>query len=122
MLTWRLSREWVLLPAQTRCLGERRGNGGGLAAREGGGIKSDAILLIFRTACRHPAKLQWVCLKGLNMWINHFTSVFFQLKQCTNHPASPTTPLFMLSLVAGFCFVPVLLFSLSVPFLSGLYE
>ena len=104
MLTWRLSREWVLLPAQTRCLGERRGNGGGLAAREGGGIKSDAILLIFRTACRHPAKLQWVCLKELNMWISHFTSVFFQLKQYTNHPASsPPTP-FMLSPSGWFVF------------------
>lgn len=63
--------------------------GRGLAALEGGGIKSDAILLIFRMACRHPAKLYWICLKGLNMWISHFTSVLFQLKQCTNHPAPP---------------------------------
>lgn len=97
MLTWRLSREWVLLPARTRCLGERRGNKGGLAALEGGGIKSDAILLILRTACRHPAKLQWVCLKGLNMWISHFTSVFFQLKQYTQTIPRPPPLLFMLS-------------------------
>lgn len=60
----------------------------GLGAVEGGGIEGDAILLIFRMACRHPAEFLVDLPKRLNMWINHFTSVFFQLKQYTNHPAS----------------------------------
>lgn len=37
--------------------GEVGGTERGLGALEGGGIKSDAILLIFRMACRHPAEL-----------------------------------------------------------------
>lgn len=96
--------------------------GRGLADLEGGGIKSDAILLIFRTACRHPAKLQWICLKGLNMWISHFTSVFFQLKQYTNLPASPPPLLFMLSPSRLICVRCLFLFSLSARFPNDLYR
>lgn len=83
-------------------------------------MKSDAILLIFRMACRHPAKLQRICLKAPNMWISHFTSVFFQLKQYTNLPASPPPLLFMLSPSRLMCALCLFLFSLSVRFPDGL--